>query len=453
MTMDARKQRVLQAIVALYGLEGEPVGSSVLANYFDMAVSSATLRNEMAALTKLGLLEQPHTSAGRVPSAKGYRYYLDHLLTDDQPLDRVTRARVDAVFASLDHEPEKLAQGAAKALAAISGCTAAVSTPCAEDLCIAHYEVVQVGRSAAAVLAVTTAGYVRTRVARVRTGLSRENAAALAALLNRNLTFVAPVDLSSRLLSELCGQISPELVPVVSAAAAILQDSTTPHVFLGGEQHLLDWPQLDGKVGTILTLLNDEEEAARLIAPLDEQNESILLGEDIEPQIPGLCIVSDRYLVGGGLWGSIALIGPTRMPFQKLMPLLHAFADQLGEGMSGKRKDPPQAAVPRRTVIYKELPLRSPTPRRRPSRKQRRKRPPLPPKRTRLKRPTAKRKRASLTRKPGSWKPSRPSWTPLRRMPIRQRISCCGWLPSTKTTASAPPVRLTRSSTMAFRSP
>ena len=104
MTMDARKQRVLQAIVALYGLEGEPVGSSVLANYFDMAVSSATLRNEMAALTKLGLLEQPHTSAGRVPSAKGYRYYLDHLLTDDQPLDRVTRARVDAVFASLDHE-------------------------------------------------------------------------------------------------------------------------------------------------------------------------------------------------------------------------------------------------------------------------------------------------------------------------------------------------------------
>ena len=154
MTMDARKQRVLQAIVALYGLEGEPVGSSVLANYFDMAVSSATLRNEMAALTKLGLLEQPHTSAGRVPSAKGYRYYLDNLLSANEPLDRVTRARVDAVFASLDHEPEKLAQGAAKALAAISGCTAAVSTPCAEDLCISHFEVVQVGRSAAAVLAV-----------------------------------------------------------------------------------------------------------------------------------------------------------------------------------------------------------------------------------------------------------------------------------------------------------
>ena len=284
MTMDARKQRVLQAIVALYGLEGEPVGSSVLANYFDMAVSSATLRNEMAALTKLGLLEQPHTSAGRVPSAKGYRYYLDNLLTDDQPLDRVTRARVDAVFASLDHEPEKLAQGAARALAAISGCTAAVSTPCAEDLCIAHYEVVQVGRSAAAVLAVTTAGYVRTRVARVRSGLSREKAAALAALLNHSLTFVAPVDLSGRMLAELCSQIDPELVPVISAAAAILQDSVKPHVFLGGEQHLLDWPQLDGKVGDILTLLNDEEQAAGLIAPPAEPQNARL--HQVFPPVP-----------------------------------------------------------------------------------------------------------------------------------------------------------------------
>lgn len=354
MTMDARKQRVLQAIVALYGLEGEPVGSSVLANYFDMAVSSATLRNEMAALTKLGLLEQPHTSAGRVPSAKGYRYYLDNLLADDQPLDRVTRARVDAVFASLDHEPDKLAQGAAKALAAISGCTAAVSTPCSEDLCVAHFEVVQVGLSAAAVLAVTTAGYVRTRVAKVRSGLSREKAAALAALLNRSLTFVAPVDLSSRMLSGLCAQIDPGLVPVISAAAAILQDSAKPHVYLGGEQHLLEWQQLDGKVGDILTLLNEEEQAARLIAPPKGRNESVLLGEDLEPQIPGLCIVSNRYLVGSGLWGSIALIGPTRMPFQTLMPLLRLFADELGEGMSGKRKDTPQAAVPRRAVIYKE---------------------------------------------------------------------------------------------------
>ena len=82
MAMDARKQRILEAIVALYAAEGEPIGSGLLASYFDMALSSATLRNEMAALTRLGLLEQPHTSAGRVPSVQGYRYYLDTLIAD-----------------------------------------------------------------------------------------------------------------------------------------------------------------------------------------------------------------------------------------------------------------------------------------------------------------------------------------------------------------------------------
>ena len=104
MAMDARKQRILEAIVALYANDGEPVGSGLLANYFDMALSSATLRNEMAALTKLGLLEQPHTSAGRVPSAQGYRYYLDHLI--DAPsattLSDEDRRHIDDLFACMD---------------------------------------------------------------------------------------------------------------------------------------------------------------------------------------------------------------------------------------------------------------------------------------------------------------------------------------------------------------
>ena len=115
MAMDARKQRILEAIVALYANGGEPVGSGLLANYFDMALSSATLRNEMAALTKLGLLEQPHTSAGRVPSAQGYRYYLDHLI--DAPkasaLPDADRRHIDDLFAAMDAEPEKLVPAAA----------------------------------------------------------------------------------------------------------------------------------------------------------------------------------------------------------------------------------------------------------------------------------------------------------------------------------------------------
>ena len=336
MTMDARKQRVLQAIVALYGLEGEPVGSSVLANYFDMAVSSATLRNEMAALTKLGLLEQPHTSAGRVPSAKGYRYYLDNLLTDDQPLDRVSRARVDAVFASLDHEPEKLAAGAAKALAAISGCTAAVSTPCAEDLCIAHFEVVQVGRYSAAVLAVTSSGGVRTRVARIHTGLTREDADEMARLLNSSLTFVAPEDLTPSLTASLVLSAGRRLAPVVFAAEALVR--TRPQFYLEGVQYLAKMPDVRTNLGALLEVFSDNEAARALIEP-GSGKVTATLGEDIEPAMPNLCIVSKRYLAGGGLYGTVAVIGSNRMEYEHLIPVLNYFAIKLGQSMSGKKEE------------------------------------------------------------------------------------------------------------------
>ncbi len=335
MPMDDRKRQIMQAIVQLYGLEGEPIGSGVLANYFDCAVSSATLRNEMAALTKLGLLEQPHTSAGRIPSAKGYRFYLDNLLADDMKLDPKDAVEIRRAFASLDQEPDKLAQGAAKALAKMTGCTAAVTTPRADDLCIAHYEVVQVGRYAAAVLAVTSAGGVRTRVAHVNKGLTRSDAANLAALLNSNMTFVAPVDLNQAMLQALCQQAGPALVPVVMAAAGILEDSSKPHVFLGGEQYLLQWPELQPYLPLLVTQLNDDERAGAMITPSTGRT-TVFLGEDMTPAIPGLCIVAKRYMVGGGLTGTIALVGPARMPFSRLIPVLEAFAQELGKGMSGR---------------------------------------------------------------------------------------------------------------------
>ncbi len=335
MPMDDRKRQIMQAIVQLYGLEGEPIGSGVLANYFDCAVSSATLRNEMAALTKLGLLEQPHTSAGRVPSAKGYRFYLDNLLDDDMKLDPQDAQEIRRAFASLDQEPDKLAQGAAKALAKMTGCTAAVTTPRADDLCIAHYEVVQVGRYAAAVLAVTSAGGVRTRVAHVTRGLTRSDAANLAALLNSNMTFVAPVDLNQAMLNALCQQAGSALVPVIMAAAGILEDSSKPHVFLGGEQYLLQWPELQPYLPLLVTQLNDDERAGAMITPSTGRT-TVFLGEDMKPAMPGLCIVAKRYMVGGGLTGTIALVGPARMPFSRLIPVLEACAQELGKGMSGR---------------------------------------------------------------------------------------------------------------------
>ncbi|MBQ5754070.1 MAG: heat-inducible transcription repressor HrcA [Oscillospiraceae bacterium] len=340
MTVDQRKQRILEAIVALYAMDGEPVGSSLLSRYMDMAVSSATLRNEMAALTRLGLLEQPHTSAGRVPSAKGYRYYLDHVLTEQDPqtMPAAEKRQIDAAMAALDFEPEHLAQGAARLLAQSTGFTVAATTPAADDLCIAHFEVVQVGRYSAAVLAVTANGAVRTRVARVERGLTRADAAKVAALLNSGLTFVSLADLTPRLLAAFAAQLAPDsetLMPVVMAAAALLEEAARPKAYLEGVENMLRWPQLHSCLPDLLHTFNSGEAAGRLITP-PTNRVSVLLGDDLEHPMPGLCIMSSRYLAGGGLTGSIALIGPTRMPFQQLMPRLEYFTAKLGQYMSGK---------------------------------------------------------------------------------------------------------------------
>ena len=257
MTMDARKQRILEAIVAIYSTGGEPVGSGLLASHFDMALSSATLRNEMAALTKLGLLEQPHTSAGRVPSPKGYRYYLDHLLEAPAAiaLSAADRENIDRLFADMDVEPEKLAQSAARALADYTGCAAVATTPQAEDLCIAHFEVVQVGRYSAAVLAVTSSGGVRTRVARIHTGLTREDADEMARLLNSSLTFVAPEDLTPSLTASLVLSAGRRLAPVVFAAEALVR--TRPQFYLEGVQYLAKMPDVRTNLGALLRECKD----------------------------------------------------------------------------------------------------------------------------------------------------------------------------------------------------
>ena len=340
MAMDDRKRRVLQAVVTLYGIDGEPVGSGLLCRYFDSAVSSATLRNEMAALTKLGLLEQPHTSAGRVPSAKGYRYYLDHM---DAPaaLPAVERRKIDRLFAGMDYEPDKLTQSAAKALSDWAGFTVVATTPAAPDLCIAHFEVVQVGRYSAAVLAVTGAGGVRTRVARVEGGLSRTDAVQLAGLLNRSLTFVSPPDLTEALLAELAMSLGPrrkELWGVVQAAADLLEEAAKPRVHVEGIAHLLEWPELSGDLARVLELFGDEETACRLCAPAGQRGD-VLLGEDLSDPIPGLSVIRKRYLAGGGLMGGLAIVGPARMPFQKLMPGLDYFALKLGQSMAGNLQE------------------------------------------------------------------------------------------------------------------
>lgn len=342
MAMDERKQHILRAIVMLYGTDGEPVGSGLLAKHFESSVSSATLRNEMAALTKLGLLEQPHTSAGRVPSAKGYRYYIDNLLGNAPAIDARDKAAIDALFRELDYDPERLAEGAARALAELTGYAVVATTPKSEELCIAHYEVMQVGRYAAAVLGVTSAGGVRTRTAKLDFALKPEDTALLAQTLNKNLTFRNAADIDKAGLHAITQSLGAEgapFYPVISAAYTLLREAGKPSVFLEGQQNLFGYPAQADSFSTLMEFFSDTEAVKRYISPKSERT-TVLLGDDLpDYPMPGFCIMSKRYLAGGGLTGAIAVVGPTRMPYRDLTARLEYFALLLGECMSGRAQD------------------------------------------------------------------------------------------------------------------
>ena len=185
-------------------------------------------------------------------------------------------------------------------------------------------------------LAVTSAGGVRTRVARIDTGLSRQDAAEMARLLNANLSFVSPADLDDHFLIELARQCGPQLAPILSAAAALIR--TEPVARLEGAQNLVKWDESRRNLATLLEVFADNRNASALIAP-EGSKLTVQLGNEMKPAMPGVSIISKRYLAGGGLTGTVALIGPSRMNFRKLIPILDYFSTKLGQCMSGKNQE------------------------------------------------------------------------------------------------------------------
>lgn len=326
----------------LYSSAGEPVGSGLLAEQFGRSVSSATLRNEMAALTKLGFLEQPYTSAGRVPSAKGYRYYIDNLLGAPAQLPQADKEQIAALFHGLDYDPERLAQGAAKALSKLTGYAVVATTAKSDDVCIAHFEVMQVGRYTAAVLAVTNAGGVRTRTAKFDFEIKPGDAQHIAKALNEVLTFHRVADVSPALLhtaAESLGKNGITYYPAISAAYTLLREAGKPSVYLEGQKNLFAATVLETSFRTLMEFFGDESAVERFISPKTERT-TVLLGDELPSyQMPGLCIMSKRYVAGGGLTGAIAVVGPSRMPYANVIPRLEYFALLLGEFMSGKLQE------------------------------------------------------------------------------------------------------------------
>ncbi|MBR5502590.1 MAG: heat-inducible transcription repressor HrcA [Oscillospiraceae bacterium] len=337
MDISNRKQLILAQIVALHTNSGDPVGSHLLQEFLDtVSVSTATLRNEMAQLTALGLLEQPHTSAGRVPTVEGYRYFLNNLMTA-KPLSAAEKRAIESAVNSMDPDPDRAAQSAAEHLAKLSGLGAVTTTPVCADTKVIHFELVRVGRYNTAVLGITNLGALKSSVCRTMCEFSAAQLTAVAQVINNALRFVSHADVSAGLLGSMAaalGDAGEAAMPILLAAANLLREAGDVQVCRAGQGNLLRYRELSDHVSELVRLFEDTEGLSALLSRDGEID--CYVGEELGRGYGALSLIVGRYRTPGGGHGGIGIVGPVRMDYANLIPRLRYFCSCMSEALAAR---------------------------------------------------------------------------------------------------------------------
>jgi len=327
MTPSQRKQRILAAVVELYNATGEPVGSKRLMEALPDDISSATIRNEMAQLAELGFLEQPHTSAGRIPSPMGYRYYLDHLLPLRE-LPEEERARLESELRERAREPERLLENAGKLLAELTACTALCVPAAGAEVRVKRIEIAPLGRTMAMLALLTTGGAVKSKVIRTQTELTAEALEVFVRLAKETLVG-APLDFFTQAgLQSLAARAGAQflaIAPLLAGIAELAEDLRTGEMLVG-QPKLAQPPPWERSAETLLQYLQAQ-------AP---QSLKVLLGAEVAqaPSLRDVTLVVTPYAIGQSHGGLLGIIGPLRMDYARAIPGLRFIAAILGKMLS-----------------------------------------------------------------------------------------------------------------------
>ena len=337
MELTSRQRRILRAIVDLYIRTAEPVGSKAIAELPDMDFSSATIRNEMAVLTEQGLLEQSHTSAGRVPSPAGYRLYVDELMQDYRLSIDETQNLNQALETKMQ-EVDKVISQVGKMVSQLSGLPAyAVAAP-SRTLTAKHFELIASGSGTILVI-MTSDEQLHNKLIRLPLQVEEQDLKLLSAVLNASLTELTLTEITPELMNRVsrsAGTAAPLVSVVVDELQHVLQSEEQKKVFLTGQSRLLGQPEYRDidKAQQVLEKL-DEELVSNLPAPVGDQNMQILVGpENIARELRDTSVVMTRFDIGDGMQGMIGVVGPQRMDYAQVTARLSYFAENLGRMFS-----------------------------------------------------------------------------------------------------------------------
>ena len=334
MMMDERKFRILQAIIDDYILTAVPVGSRTISKKYDMGLSSATIRNEMSDLEELGYLDQPHVSAGRIPSAKAYRLYVDQLLkTGRIPTDN--DQVVKGHFLGRMHQMEDVIDHAAQVLSSLTSYTAVVLPPMGNMPRIRTIQLVPVTETSALVVIVTGMGIIRDQVMQVSSELDSDTLYAISKTLTerlRGMTLHEAVQQMPILTQAM--RDNERLLQGIGQALGHQEETTHPHVAIGGTSNMLAYPEYSDmeKARSFLSLMETRDRLADIISQKGEMAFTVRIGPETGvPEMADCSIVTATYTTGTGRQGTIGVIGPTRMRYSRVLSVMNTMGQQLSE--------------------------------------------------------------------------------------------------------------------------
>lgn len=336
MELDKRKMQILAAIVEAYIETGEPVGSKAIAAMLGDSVSSATVRNEMAVLSELGLLEQPHTSAGRIPSHLGIRYYIDHLM-QRQPLGEEEKSEIDALFNYSDPDPDRVLEGAAEMLARATDCFVISTTLSRQSLYVKRIEIIPATAHTVVILLLASNGMVKNKVCRVNFELTPKVVEFFQNFANGRLSGRSLNEISYQYINSMAfslGEHTDIFAPLLAAIYELCKEASDGQMYHSGTGNLLEHEQMRSIADQLFRLLGSREEMNRLINGSD-RNLFVSVGkENPHIEMANSSFIVSKYRIGEDSIGAIGLFGPVRMDYARLIPHLEYFSGMLSKMLS-----------------------------------------------------------------------------------------------------------------------
>lgn len=336
MDLDERKQKILHAIIQTYLETGEPVGSRTISKYSDLRLSSATIRNEMSDLEEMGYIVQPHTSAGRIPSDKGYRLYVDHLM---QEKEREVTELKELMIERTD-KMEKVLKQVVKVLASNTNYATMISAPQYHQNKLKFIQLSQVDEHQILAVIVAEGNVIRNKLIPVCEELNQETILKLNILLNTMLNGKTIAEINLQMISsmkEQAGIHSNIISDVVDAVAEAIHSDEGMEIYTGGATNIFRYPELsdNGKASELIQTLEEKQMLAELVNETlskEDKGIQVYIGSESPIQSMKDCsVVTATYELGQGLQGTIGIIGPKRMDYENVMSTLKTLMDQLDD--------------------------------------------------------------------------------------------------------------------------